>query len=547
MSYVDVGVHNLADSGAYGEIPNDIYLRKIQQTPYQEDPDQIEKHIRDLLIDFRQDDPWLASDLPRDPNDRGSGPHSTQFLNLRHFGVFGDESDPYLPDGTFTDHEFMERDPRGIATDPDMRKHMEQQYARSAFIKFTNDNDWSVPETGINPVNMVENIKSGMYPFKDRYKNFDESMDSWHNGGIGQSGRVYGITADNFTTDGTVKDLADAPQGNRRDAVSMLSDDPTIGFRQSVPDQRFKIAHYGFVRVNQDKNYQNWNNNRGGTFLDHANMAIINGELVNRSLARLIVDLQGQRNIREQVAQGAPFNDSAVNQQAKRKIDAADIYKIFQMGGLISQSASANESFEGKRVVKYGNKPMNDQRNLAEHVEINHVITSAMEQVVKNIKSKVREGFNDLRDKIEISNANDGIFVQSKNRRITEKMRSSNQTRNVDDARYIEDQKTTMNYSAIKPMVNRKAYETTEWEDFGAHSLNTQGRNGKRTGHGLKTTDNNDVDQDQGRLDFGVYDHADKASSREHMGRNLQYSVDNSEIENSEQVREIDDIRFKLN
>ena len=544
MSYKDISTHNLGDSGAYGLIPEDYYLRKIQQSALPEDPYMIEDHMRKLLVDFRPDDPFLASDDPRDPADRGSGPHSTQFLNLRHYGVFGEEADPYLPDGTFLDYEFTERDPRGFATGPDMRKHMEQQYARSAFIKFYNDSDYSVPETGINPVKMVENIKAGHYQFKDRYKNFDESMDSWHNGGTVQTGRTHGSTITNVTTDGTIKDLADAPQLNRRDPTSMLSNDPTIAFRQSVPDHRFKTAHYGFTRVNQDKNYQNWSNNRGSTFLDHANMATINGELVNKSLARLILDLQGQRKIREQVVQGGAFNDSAVNQVARKRVDAADVYKALQIGGLVSAGPSANEAFTDKRVHRYNILPKCDQRETSKLVEHNHYITDVIVQSVKRIKGRSEADLLDLREYIHASAPEADPSVCGANRRLGQHAATANQTRSALDTRYIEAQRTTANYSHAKPLKNRNALVNADTEQYGGVSALTIDRAGRRSGAAIKATNSNEYEQDLSRLDFGTFDHAQKNAPS--YGRNSQFAMDNSGLEDSEQVREIEGYNFRL-
>ncbi len=535
MSYIDVGVHNLADSGAYGDMPNDIYLRKIEATPYPEDPDQIDRHIRTLLVDFRPDDPNLAFEAPRDPSDRGGGTHSNQFLNLRHYGTFGDESDPYLPDGSFTDHEFTQRDDRGIATAPDMRKHLEQQYARSAFIKLYNDSDFSLPEEGINPVKMVANIKSGMYQYKDRYKNFDESMDSFHNGGIGQQGRPWGITADNYETDGVIKDLVDMAQGNRRDAVSMLSGDPTIGFRYTVPDHRFKIAHYGVIRASQDKNYQKWNNNRGSTFVDHAYMAVVDGELVNRELARLIVDLQGQRNIREQVAQGGQFNDSAVNQQAKKKLDMSEVYKIKQIGGLASQGLAPNVKFEGMRVAKYNKLPMNNNRDLVNNIEINHEILNSMQQATKKLKDP--KDTKDLRDAIAQSAADNGLYKISNNKKQVRESLTSNQTRNVSDPRYIESQKTTQNYSGIKPsnlLLNK--LNNINGEDFTSES---KVRHGHHQNHKIKRKMAKDTRQEQTFAD-GIDTYGQARMLKSKNGFNNKYF--NTDFDNPEEYQQLHEI-----
>lgn len=542
----EVNARALGDQLSYGLIPESEFLRKFESTPYEEDPDQIDNHIRGLLIDFRPDDPYLASDEIRHSWDPNVMPASKEVLNMREFGArSGDE--PYLPDGTFLDHEFMARDPRGVATDPDMRKHLEQQYARAAFVRLYNDDDHSVPEQGINPVRMVENIKSGMYQFKDRYKNFEESMDSWHNGGIHQSGRPWGVTTDNFTQDGTIKDLADAPQGNRRDAVAQLSGDPTIGFRYVVPDHRFAIAHYGLVRVSQDKNYNNWHDNRSSTFVDHANMSVINGELVNRQLAYLIADLQGQRIKKQAVAQGAQFNDSAVNQVAKKKLDPVDIYKIQEIQGLFSGAKSANEAFDGKRIAQYGNKPLPNQRQASQNVLVNHSIIDSMKQATKQLKRNDPKLVNKHRDLIEQSTADEGIYITAKTKRPTHIKKTSNQTRNALDNRHIEEQRITTNYKGIKPISRTKVKKNFNGEDFAKDSDNSINRRGKREQFDVINQPGDfEYEQDLGRLDFGVYDKANKAEAKEHIGRLLHYAVDNTGIEDSEQVREIDAHEFHL-
>jgi hypothetical protein len=537
-------IRGLNAGGAYGTIPESELLRKIEVVPtsYQEDSESVENHMRNLLKDFRPDQPFLASDEPRRAEDRGGGNHSESFLNLRHGGAFGALDDPYLPDGTFL--ELTERDPRGIATGPDMRKHYEQQMSRAAFIKFYNDADYSTTEIGINPTQMVKNIKSGFYPFKDRYQNFEESFDSWTNPyqGITRSGSDVG----NVTMDGTVMDLTDSSVKNRRDAVSQLSNDPTVAFRYATTDHRFKIARYGMVRVNQDKSYQNWDNTKRSTYLDHANMAVIDGVRVNKMLARLIIDLEGIRDTKQKVAQGAAYGDSAVNQQAKRKMAQDDIYKLIRIEGFNTHAKSAHEEFDGKQVHKYGNKPMNNQRKLAEAVQVNHEITISMERATKRQQALNKEGFVNLRENIEQTAAERGIYKEASNRRMTEQMRSANMTRNVLDTRHVEDQKEIKNYAGIAPAKHRKTHENTDWETYGAHSQNTINRKGKRDGAANKTTDDHEQDQDNGRLDFGVYDKASKSDHRDHMGRPIQYNMEFGDVARLDEVGEVDIQMFGL-
>lgn len=539
LSYKDnPGLRGLGDSLSYGTIPESEYLRKIQVVPtsYQEDSENVENYMRNLMKDFRPDEPYLESDYKRDPSDRGSGPHSESVLNLRHAGVFGATDDPYLPDGTFLDHEFAERDPRGIATGPDMRKHYEQQLDRAAFIKFYNDDDYSVPSDGINPAKMISNIKAGFYPYKDRYKNFEESMDSWHNGmnGIVRQG---GCDINKTSLDGTIMDLTESCVKTRRDAVAQLSGDPTVAYRYSTPDHRFKIAKYGMIRVNQDKSYQNWDNTRRSTYLNHANMAIIDGTRVNRMLANLIIDIEGLRDTKQIVTQGAAYSDSAVNQLSKKKLNKDDIYKIIRIGNVNTQAL--DKEIDGKAIHRYGKKPMNDQRNLSNSIQFNHAIVKNIEQATKKFKELDKEGFVNLRKKIEHSATENGIYKETSNRRLIEKYKSSNTTRNTEDNRYIEEQKEIFNYSGIKPSKERKDHDNIDYEKYGNESSKSVLRKGKRKENIIHSVNDNDQEQDQGRLDFGVYDKAKKADPSDHLGRNID-DYDFGDIAQLDEAKEVD-------
>jgi len=518
------GMRGLGASGAYGTMSEDMYLRKIEQTDMYEDPMQVENHIRSLLVDFSPDTPFLASDQIRSSDDRGGGFHSKRFLNLRHHGVAGDESDPYLPDGTFLDHEFTERDPRGSAVGPDMRKHYEQQLARAAFIKFYDDNDYSVPEQGITPEKMISNIKSGMYQFKDRYQNFDESMGAWHNGGTGLGRKDHRYTSDvaKYTMDGTIIDLADAEQGNRTDAVARLSADPNVSFRHSTPDHRFKISKYGAVRTSQFLHDNDWQNNRQSAYLDHNRSVEIDGQLVNKQLANLIIDLQGIRETKQAVAQGAEYGDSYNTQIRSKKLHPDDVYKIMQIVG--TQTPTANELLDGQRVHRYGPVRNHNNRDVLEQVHINHKIIESMQLATRKLKERERK---DLREQILYTAADQGIYNEASTRARVEKSVTNN--RESMDNRYIEDAKVTKSYAGIRPSKTNRIHDKYDVTDYGHHSLNTKLRGGKRKGFSTNNTHQNEYEQDRNRLDFGVFDRAARADKHDHMGRNLHGMETNSD------------------
>ena len=52
-------------SGQYGDMPFDMYLRKIEQSCDYENPNQVDDYQRDLLKDFRPDAAFFESDQAR--------------------------------------------------------------------------------------------------------------------------------------------------------------------------------------------------------------------------------------------------------------------------------------------------------------------------------------------------------------------------------------------------------------------------------------------------------------------------------------------------
>ena len=145
--------------GKYGDIPDNIILRKNEATCLREDPFTMEKHMRNILRDYSPDRPYMESDEPRsggyDPRTgetRGGGSWSKERLSLRGIGRRS-YSESNLPDGTFLDHigGGLEKDPRSISSDPNFREYDKQRRFRGRYVKFTNDNDMSVPESGIHP------------------------------------------------------------------------------------------------------------------------------------------------------------------------------------------------------------------------------------------------------------------------------------------------------------------------------------------------------------------------------------------------------------
>lgn len=441
-------------SGQYGDIPSEVYLRKIEQTDMEEDPMQVEDHLRSLLIDRRPDPPFFESDQIRRDY------FSTQLINLRDGGRLATAS-PDLPDGTFLDQVFLERDPRGNMLQPDMRQMTKQGLARGKLHNFKNDADYSMPETGINPVQMVANIKSGFYQVKDRLQIFDESFDNWNNGGSVKNAKKFSDVA-RTTSDGTVMDIAEQAMQNRADAITKLSNDPTMAYRHSTTDNRFKIAHYGLTRMSQSLKTQNWRDNRASAYLDHDTGAVLNGERYNKMLAMLIVDLQSMREQKQVVAQGSTFGESDVAQNQARKITPEDLYKIRMITG--NQTHAKVEEKDPNAPRKLGAQGMT--ASLHNKTEANHSIAKAISRTNKAFKQKKE---SDLREEVKRSGFQSDTSNEQ-NGKVVAPLGTGN-TRQASGTQYGEDSKVVKQYGGIIPMIAPQSNVTQQdREAFGSQS-----------------------------------------------------------------------------
>ena len=516
-SYTDLpGMRGLAASGAYGDMPSDLLIRKMQNSTMPENPSNFEQHMRSLLADFSPDPISLASDAPHDP-------HSAERLSLRYSGARTD-ADPYLPDGTFLDYEFMERDPRSQMLTPDMRQHVKQQVARASLIKFYNDDDYSVPESGIAPAKMVKNIRSTQNSFKNRYTNFEESYN-----GMDNTKRIAKIThniIDNVI-DTPLLSITDAVYQNRPDAVSQLSSDPTIAFRHSTPDHRVKISQYGQVRSNVSPLILDWKKNRNNSNVDHARMAMLEGELVNKTLANLIIDLAGQRANKMESNKGSNYGDADITRNKAAVIPAKDIVAIMQLS-IGSSVPNANTILtDGKHIIRYGAKPKNDCRVAAGHVQINHEMLESMIKANKKVASK--KLVQEIRDKVQQTMYDQGIYYESMNKKAGKQALTANRTRTTDYDRTIEDSKAIANYSTVEPKRVNKM-ELLAVDQYGDESQNSQQRNRQitkdNTNVNMHSYDTNQQEQ------FGVFDRADRIDpiKTKNKGRSSQFGLDASDL-----------------
>jgi hypothetical protein len=483
--------------GLIGVMPQSEYLRKIEQTNYQEDYDEYEIYARNLLADFRPDDTFLESDQSRNPSDRNSGVGSKERLTMRYEGSRSGIS-PDLPDGTFLDHEFMEKDPRGTSNIPDFNKERKQREARGRFIKFSNDDDKSIPESSIHPAKMVSLIRNTQQQFKDRYANFDESFDNFHNGSARQRGEVSSVVLTEH--DGTIIDLSKANYKHRVDPVNLLSNRVPGIPRLTEPDHRVKISKYGNVRPIMDIGSNNWSENRNNSNLDHKPTTNISGELINKTVAAMILNVEAQQKNKKESALGTKFEDSNVmkNKQTKKSINPDDITKVILVGlNSQSQTKCANTEFFSNDVNNRELNYKSNVRNSMNNVKINHHMASSIVQATKTKNNKKE---NDLRESIiksSIDHYNDVEGINRKNNNTVDNTLNNSSL----NTHYIEDSKNVKIYSNIKPTTKLSNIENINFEQYKTTSYNNTN---KQRNNLAKNTSVSDFENDVTMEEFSL-------------------------------------------
>jgi hypothetical protein len=353
---------------------------------------------------------------------------------------------PHLGDNVFLDHVFLERDPRSTSGEPDFQEYAKQSYARGSFHKYFDDSDNSVPESGINPSQMIANKTSGYFPYKDRTNIFDESYDYWNLASATPRMKFESARAA-VTTDGTTLDLTDTSYVNRRDAVTQLSNDMMIGWRYTEQDQRVKVNRYGNTRASQTLNTQDWNANRASAYVSHDLGKIIEKERVTSEVALAIANLSGIRDTKQASYQGAPYSDSAVVQMLQTKVPVDTLNEILKYAEN-SAADPANLKFENAYIARSADRQQH-LRDTFGKSDFNHEIIESMSRV--NGKLKERD-ISDLRDNVIQSAESNNLYHEDANRKFTSKSDRRGQIDAFQDHdRAIEESRAIKNYKNMTP------------------------------------------------------------------------------------------------
>ncbi len=314
--------------GNYGDIPDEIMLARYETTCMPESDEQLNYHLRNILRDETPDAPFMESDEPfnggvdpRTGQMRQGGSFSRSFLALRDIGKRS-HTEPFLPDGTFTDWHGLEKDPRSIMTDPDMQEYAKQEWARGRFIKFYPDSDHSVPETGIAPDQFAQQVRGSQRWYQDRMKWFSTAKDNRTQRRAGYS-NVNEHRKVQVTVDGEVINLADAVYANKTNLTDLMTNMYKIGWRQTTDDE-FKVSKYGKVNPTMNMQDQAWYKNlRKGTTSEKL-PGSFQDQVVSKSLQIVMEGILRERKTRQDTLGPLPWMSEYGLKNFKQHLNAAN-------------------------------------------------------------------------------------------------------------------------------------------------------------------------------------------------------------------------------
>lgn len=161
----------------FGDIPMSMLAAKYEETDDSFDHETAyHEFARVAACDNRPDRTVFAAEEPRGRNDASKG-----YLNLLHNGHRGDAEPPRHPE-MFLGFGPEDRDPRGIALEPNMALMARQQDARGRFINFTAENDQNITGGGRSETKAIADNMAVRNETKFRFRQFSRQLDGRREG-----------------------------------------------------------------------------------------------------------------------------------------------------------------------------------------------------------------------------------------------------------------------------------------------------------------------------------------------------------------------------
>lgn len=234
----------------FGSIPLPNVIAKFEETPMEEEELQYHEYARHAAMDNGPDKTFLADETPRGRNDQSKG-----FLNLLHGGHRGSAEPPRHPE-QFLGFGPEDRDPRGVATEPNMSLITQQADARARFIRFSKDAQDNTTSGGRSETKAIHDNMQVRGLTKSRFRQFSRQLDGRREGlhrGWDNQVAVVINQLDQAAYGDAIRDWALAPQ--RRAVViadKILHD--TRMFGEDANDADW--AYHSYSKANRRQAYK---------------------------------------------------------------------------------------------------------------------------------------------------------------------------------------------------------------------------------------------------------------------------------------------------
>ncbi len=161
----------------YGDMPDELLISRYDETDAGCE-NTYDDFVRDEIRDFTPDKPLFEYEEPR----TGGANRAYGRLELIHYGHRGKADTPYVPERFDGFAGVEDRDPRGTATDPDLKELRKQQEARMRFIRWDKDDSPFTTSGGISETQMMAAKQDAYRRAKSLLKTFDRSIDGRREG-----------------------------------------------------------------------------------------------------------------------------------------------------------------------------------------------------------------------------------------------------------------------------------------------------------------------------------------------------------------------------
>lgn len=437
--------------GSVGTMPFEKYIAKYEETgDYIEDPMAMHDYQRNVLSNFGSEAPFLESDMPRTENMRES------LLNVRYHGNRS-QITPQLPDGTFTDYEFLDHDPRGHTQEAPWNTYISEGIARAHNVKFSNDEDYTTHEGPIGAQQQSRRRKYMSEEFKQRWKNFDTSKDTFVRGAL-----PVRYSESQFCKVATEQNPGVTDEGlcaNKANIISYLSNISPQGYN-TTGDQEFKIASYSQVRSTRSLADDDWSKNRRNTHSERDNLVQYKDNVVPKSVALTMIDMSQKKYNETQSLRNYKFASSKDTGPSRQQVFIAN-----RMKNAHGVEASLPQApTQDMTQFSYGQMMPRLDKNQKLKTKLSHEAAAAMSSIHRGIgKTDSKDLRADvIRTIVEVDSSTQSTRFLNTN--VGTSYWDSVEDRKING----EAEKSIFNFKTLKPKIYSKTDEidNTTFDDF---------------------------------------------------------------------------------